>query len=77
MNTEIESEIIKFTKNVAKLRKKHNLSKTRMCNILKTSIHSLNKIEKGIIPKKLSLEVVFRIENHFGITPKDQFSKNI
>ena len=28
MNTEIESEIIKFTKNVAKLRKKHNLTKT-------------------------------------------------
>ena len=77
MKTEIESEIIKFTKNVAKLRKKHNLSKIRMCNILKTSIHSLNKIEKGIIPKKLSLEVVFRIENHFGITPKDQFSTTI
>lgn len=77
MNTEIESELIKFTKNVAKLRKKHNLSKTRMCNILKISIYSLNKIEKGIIPKKLSLEIVFRIKKHFGITPKDQFSTTI
>ena len=35
------------------------------------------EIEKGIIPKKLSLEIVFRIKNHFGITPKDQFSTTI
>ncbi len=68
MRTEIvKQEIENFAHNVRFLREKHNLSKTEMADILGISFNSLNKIETGQIPKRLSVGVVFRIEQYFGV----------
>lgn len=36
-------------------------------------VASLHKIERGEMPKRLTVEVIFQIEKEFGIPPKDQF----
>ena len=57
-----------FTSNVVWLRKTNSLSKVKMCKILGIGYGSLNKIEKGILPPKLSVDVIFRIARYFGIS---------
>ena len=46
-----------------------------MAKILKIGIESLNKIEKGVLPKRLSVNIVFCIEDYFKILAKDQFKR--
>ena len=63
----VEQEIDNFAHNVKFLREKHNISKTKMAQMLGVSFKSLNKIENGQIPKRLSVGIVFRIEQYFGV----------
>ncbi len=63
----VKQEIDNFTHNVKFLREKHNISKTKMADILGISFNSLNKIESGQMPKRMSVGVVFRIEQYFGV----------
>lgn len=60
--------------NITWLRKKHNLSKKDMANLLQIGVGSLTKIEKGELPLRLSTEVIFRVSNIFGIAPEDLFT---
>ena len=46
--------------NLVNLRKKNGLSKKVMANVLNISIYALNKIERGELPEKLSVEIVFK-----------------
>ena len=62
-----------FTYNVVWLRKEHNLSKTKMANLLGISVQCLNRIEKGELPPKLSIVIVFKIQENFSVHPKDLF----
>lgn len=64
-----------FMFNVAWLRKKYGLSKVKMAKLLGIGVGSLNKIEKGELPPRMSVDVVFNIHKHFGILPKKQFTK--
>ncbi len=68
-----DAEIFMF--NVVWLRKEYGLSKKKMAKILGISAGTLNKIEKGELPPRLSVEIVFNIYNYFGILPKNQFVK--
>ncbi len=61
----INDEINNFIKNVAYLRKKSGLSKKEMANVLNISIYTLNKIERGELPQKISVEIVFNLQKHF------------
>lgn len=64
-----------FMSNMVWLRKKYGFSKVKMAKLLGIGVGSLNKIEKGELPPRISVDVVFNIHKHFGILPKKQFTK--
>jgi len=71
----INDDINNFINNIAYLRKKSGLSKKEMATVLNISIYALNKIERGELPEKLSVEIVFNLQKHFKISPEKQFKK--
>lgn len=73
----IKDEIKNLANNIVRIRKEYGLSKKEMAKILGISIESLRKIEKGEIPLKMSVEVIFEIYDYFGITPKELFESRI
>ncbi len=58
----------KFCRNVKKLRKGHHLTKTEMSRKLKISIPTLNKIENGELPKRLTVRVIYAVMEEFNIS---------
>ena len=64
-----------FMLNMTWLRRTHGLSKKQMSKICHISIQSLNKIESGILPPKLNVDIVFHIQKHFGIPAADLFKE--
>ena len=72
-NKLITGETKIFLYNVAWLRRKHGLSKKDMAKILGISTATRNKIEKGEMPPRMSVEIVFNIYEYFGVLPKNQF----
>lgn len=75
MTEKTKTEIQIFMQNVAWLRKKNGLTKKEMAEILGISVFSLNKIEKGVFPPRVSVEVVFRIYDRFRVNPVGQFAE--
>ena len=71
------NEIETFLYNIAYLRKHNGLSKRKMAKILHISTSTLNKIESGVLPPRISANVIWRIHLHFYITPTVQFSKKL
>ena len=67
------NEIQIFLTNIKNLRINNNLTKTQMANKLKISLYKLNKIENGILPPILTIEIIFTIYREFQINPKEQF----
>lgn len=63
-----------FMYNVAWLRKHHGLTKREMANIMHIGTESLNKLENGLLPPRMSIEVFFFIQDHFGISPYEQLA---
>ena len=57
--------------NILWLRAHYGYSKTRMAKILKVGIGTIDQIEKGILPPRLSAEIIFHLQSHFGIRPAD------
>lgn len=53
--------------NVSYLRKELNISKNKMAEILGIGVKTLTKIEQGILPPRLSVKVLFKIQQCFGI----------
>lgn len=66
-----------FMHNFAYLRRKFGISKRKMAELLKIGVDSINKLECGELPPRLSTEVIFRIEKCFGIEPKDLLGKHL
>lgn len=63
--------------NIIFLRKKYGISKKVMAEILGVCVETLNKIERGELPPRLNLEIVFNIQKYFGICPKDIMENGI
>ena len=63
-----------FCENIADLRKKEGLSLVRMASELHISVKSLKTLEAGTMPPMLSAEILFTIQESFGVTPADMFS---
>ncbi len=61
-----------FAHNVAWLRKHYGFSKSKMARIMRIGIPSLNKLERGEIPPRLGVDVLFAIQKQFGICPSEQ-----
>ena len=62
-----------FIENIKWLRSHYGLTKYEMAKILRLSVKSIERIERGEVSSKLSLNVVFRIQSFFNITAKEQF----
>ena len=72
MHEEINgNEIENLLNNIAWLRKRHGFSKKKMAKLLGIGVGTLNQIERTELPPRLGTEVLFRIQEHFGIHPKD------
>ena len=61
-----------FTHNVAWLRRHHGLSKREMAKRLHISPKTLDKLEAGEVPQKLSAKILLHIWNSFGVSLEDQ-----
>ena len=57
----------KFIQNIIELREKHGLTKSEMSDIMHVSPSAISKIERGEIPKRMNVDVVFYLSDHFGI----------
>ena len=66
-------EILYLGQHIKRIRKEYKLSQMEMARKLHVCVHTLSKIEKGILPPRMSCEFLFNIENQFGIHPKDLF----
>ncbi len=75
LRNNINDEINNFINNIAYLRKKKGLSKKEMANVLNISIYALNKIERGELPKKISVEIIFNLQKNFKISPEKKSKK--
>lgn len=73
--TSINQDIEIFTHNITWLRQHHKLSKTKMANILGIGLKTLNQLERGILPPRMTIDVLFAIYDHFGISPFHQLTK--
>ena len=63
--------------NISYLRKEYNLTKLNMAKIMGVGIKTLNKVEKGILPAKLTVDFLFRIQKYFNIPVSVIVSKKI
>lgn len=63
-----------FSQKIKLIRAEHRLTQREMAQKLGISVNTLSKIEKGILPPRLSCSVIFRIQQQFGISPKDLFT---
>ncbi|MBR4017003.1 MAG: helix-turn-helix transcriptional regulator [Oscillospiraceae bacterium] len=61
-------------RNITGLRKFYGYSKKEMAQILGIGIKTLDKIENGIIPPRLGVEIVFVVCQQFHIRPAVLFS---
>lgn len=77
MKSATDKEIENFLHNVKWLRKHYGLSKKRMAELLKISIKTLNKIENGELPPKLSSNILLNIYYYFGIRPNEQVGQRL
>ena len=75
MKKETDKELEVFMKNIVWLRKKNGLTKKEMAEVLGISVHSLNKIEKGVFPPRTPVEIVVRIHSRFGILPSQMITR--
>ena len=66
-----------FCDNIKMLRQRNNLTKTEMCKIMRISYHSLQMIESGVLPPRMSCEALIRACRYFSVSPKDMLSRNI
>ena len=72
MNEKDDVQIL--CQNIKFLRQKHKLSKNKMSQIFGVSVKTLNSIENGILPPRMSCEPIFRIQGYFSIRPSQLFS---
>ena len=60
-----------FIHNVIWLRQHYGLSKKKMAETLEISYWMLNKLEQGVFPPRLTIDILFRIYRVFGIRMAD------
>ena len=71
-NAKLKQEQHILCRNILLLRKIHSLTKKKMSQILGISTSSLNKIEEGKLPSRISVSVILRIYEYFGVSPFSQ-----
>ena len=69
----MQKESIIFCQNIKKLREREKLSKKDMAKRIGIGVKSLTMLENSILPKRLTCEIVFKIQDEFNIHPKNIF----
>lgn len=77
MDSTKTSDIQILLHNITFLRKHHHLSKKKMAQLLHIGIGSLNKIESGVLPERLSAEILVHLANHFSYTSDELLSHRL
>ena len=62
-----EAHMQSLARQLRFLRKKHGLSQRELADILRIGLTSLRLLERGILPARLSCEVLFDLSDHFRI----------
>lgn len=70
-----QKELDCFCKNVVKLRQERGFTKKKMAAKLGISIATLTKIERGTVPPRTGVEILYRIHNEFGVLPSELFEE--
>ncbi len=66
-------ELLIFCSNVKKLRQRSGLSKTKMAKTIHVGVKTLQKIEEGELPPRVSSEVIFWLADSFGLKSDELF----
>ena len=66
-----------FSYNIIVLRAHYGYSQKRMAQLLGIGVGSLCKIERGIIPPRLTVDIIFAVQKHFHISPDTLFSEEL
>ena len=77
MNASTDRVMVYLSHNIKFLRKFYKLTKERMARISGVGIKTLNLVEQGILPPKLSVEFLFNLQNYFKISAKELISSKI
>lgn len=62
-----------FCQNIKKLREGGKPSKKDMAKRLGIGVKTLTMLENGVMPKRLTCKIVFKIQDEFNIHPKNMF----
>ncbi len=68
-----EQEIAVFCQNVKLLRVSRGLNQKEMAKLLGIGVQSLRQVEHGVLPPRLSCDIVFHLHQKFGLSPSEQF----
>ena len=68
----IQEEITVFCRNIQHIRKKYYLSEKSMAMLMGIHEEDLLEIESGRLPKHISVEVLFRLQDIFDL-PAGEF----
>ena len=60
--------------NLLWLRKEHGYSQKNMAVILKIGVGSLRALERGRVPPRVTVDILFEIQTHFQIAPSVMLS---
>lgn len=63
--------------NIRKLRLKNGLSQKQMAKHLHIGTESLRKMERGEIPPRMGVNLIFYTCKYFGVTIRQLFSENL
>ena len=66
-------EFIILSKNICYLRARNGLSKKEMAKRLGIGSGTMSKIEKGILPPRLTVDILFYLQQEFDIPIKNLF----
>ena len=63
-----------FCRNIAYLRRTHNLTQAQMARIMGVGVHSIRLLERGILPKRLSYMVFYPLCDYFNLSADALFT---
>ena len=72
--TTSETELQNLIQNIVWLQRENSISERDVARLLKISEKSYRKLVRGEMPPRLNVHILFQVQKHFGIPPKDLFS---
>lgn len=71
----METDLTSVGSKLVKLRKIYKLNQSDLAEILDVNVSTVSRIEKGQI-KKLSIEAIQKLINHFNLSPSFFYDEN-